>query len=241
MMDATMQFTIGSETSCTDGACGQVTRVVVDPVGEVLTHLVVEPARDQGAARLVPVELVDCADQEIRLRCTLAEFEALEFAQETQFFPGAEGDWGYEQGQMLSWPYYGIGMGGGVMIGNSVGVLGTSSGAAPQEIIHDRVPAGEIDVRRGDRVHATDGDIGRVRGLLVDLEDHHVTHVLLDEGHLWGRKEVAIPIGSVTGVEDGVHLSLTKDQVRDLPPVGTGVGRGEVRDDLPSVDLDPDE
>ena len=43
--------------------------------------------------------------------------------------------------------------------------------------------------------------------------------MLLQEGHLWGRKEVAIPISSVTGVEDGIRLSITKQQVEDLPPV----------------------
>jgi hypothetical protein len=47
-----------------------------------------------------------------------------------------------------------------------------------------------------------------------------VTHVLLQEGHLWGRKEVAIPITAVTAVGvDGVQLSTTKQQVQDLPPV----------------------
>jgi hypothetical protein len=43
--------------------------------------------------------------------------------------------------------------------------------------------------------------------------------VLLDEGHLWGQKMVAIPVGAVTSAGDGVRLSLTKDEVRDLPPV----------------------
>jgi len=68
-------------------------------------------------------------------------------------------------------------------------------------------------------VHATDGAIGRVRGLVVDPRDHHVTHVLLDEGHLWGKKRVSIPISAVKGIDDGVRLNLTKDEVRDLPPV----------------------
>jgi uncharacterized protein YrrD len=77
-----------------------------------------------------------------------------------------------------------------------------------------------VDVRRGDDVHATDGDIGRVQGLVIDPKDHHVTHVLLQEGHLWGKKEVAIPIGAVKEVAaDGVQLTLTRNQVRDLPPV----------------------
>jgi hypothetical protein len=46
-----------------------------------------------------------------------------------------------------------------------------------------------------------------------------VTHVLLDEGHLWGKKRVAIPISAVKDVKGGVRLNLTKDQVRDLPAV----------------------
>jgi sporulation protein YlmC with PRC-barrel domain len=68
-------------------------------------------------------------------------------------------------------------------------------------------------------VHAKDGAIGRVQGLVIDPADHHVTHVRLDEGHLWGQKRVAIPINAVRSVDDGVRLSLTKDEVRDLPPV----------------------
>jgi hypothetical protein len=68
---------------------------------------------------------------------------------------------------------------------------------------------------------AGDGDIGKVAGLVVDPSDHHVTHVLLDEGHLWGHKRVAIPIGAVAEVSaiDGVRVNLTKDEVRDLPAV----------------------
>jgi len=34
-----------------------------------------------------------------------------------------------------------------------------------------------------------------------------------------GQKRVAILIGAVTGVDDGVQLNLTKDEVGDLPPV----------------------
>ena len=46
-----------------------------------------------------------------------------------------------------------------------------------------------------------------------------MTHVLLEEGHLWGRKEVAIPISSVTRVDDVIRLTIDKQQVQDLPPV----------------------
>ena len=64
----------------------------------------------------------------------------------------------------------------------------------PQATTEDRVPEGEVEVRRGEHVHATDGEIGRVHGFVIDPTDHQLTHVLLDEGHLWGKKTVAIPI-----------------------------------------------
>ena len=92
-------------------------------------------------------------------------------------------------------------------------------------MIADRVPAGEVEVRRGEHVHATDGPIGQVQGLVIDPGDHHVTHVLLDEGHLWGKRRVAVPIGAVADFSDGVRLSLARDEVRDLPAAGPAPGQ----------------
>jgi sporulation protein YlmC with PRC-barrel domain len=219
-MSETTEFTIGSEVACSDGVCGELTRVVVDPVARALTHLVVEPTQRRGTGRLVPIDLVDSTAEEIRLRCTMSEFEALEDAEETRFLSGASGQWGYGQGQMLSLPYFGLGMGGMGMGGMGIGGMRVGGiDAGPQSVTYDRVPVGEVEVRRGEHVHATDGTIGRVQGLVIDPSDHHVTHVLLDEGHLWGQKRVAIPISAVKDVKDGVRLNLTKDQVRDLPPV----------------------
>ena len=221
-MSQTTRFNIGSEVACSDGVCGDLRRVVVDPVARALTHLVVEPRHQAGAGRLVPVDLVESTTDAIRLRCTIAEFEALENAEETQFLPGTGDEWGYGPQNTLALPYYSLGGTAGGPLGpigpiGSVGAVG--AGVGPQAFTHDRVPAGEVEVRRGEHVHATDGAIGRVRGLVIDPRDHHVTHVLLDEGHLWGQKRVAIPISAVTGVEDGVRLNLSKDDVRELPAI----------------------
>jgi len=35
---------------------------------------------------------------------------------------------------------------------------------------------------------------------------------------VWTRKDVAIPVGAVASFDDGIRLSLTSQQVRDLPP-----------------------
>jgi len=53
---------------------------------------------------------------------------------------------------------------------------------------------------------------------VVDAGTHRVSHVLLKEGHLFGHKQVAIPIAAVREVGDGVvTLSITKHEVGDLP------------------------
>jgi sporulation protein YlmC with PRC-barrel domain len=216
-MAETTPFTIGTDVSCSDGACGELSRVVVDPVARAVTHLVVEPKHEAGFGRLVPLDLVDATAAEIRLRCTLAEFEKLSPAEETKFIPGGSGNVDYGEGRILSWPYYGLGLEGGPMAASGMGVEMADVG---QTVIYDRIPLGEVSVSRGQPVHATDGHIGRVQGLVIDPRDHHVTHVLLQEGHLWGRKEVAIPISAVTGVDDdGIQLSIPKAGVQDLPPV----------------------
>ena len=79
-MANTTLFTIGADVSCTDGACGKVSGVVVDPAARAVTHLVVD--RDYQD-RLVPLALVEAATSGNRLRCTIAEFENLDPADTT--------------------------------------------------------------------------------------------------------------------------------------------------------------
>jgi len=231
-MSTVTEYIIGSEVAGSDGVCGDLRRVVVDPVARSITHLVVERRHQQGEGHLVPIDLVASAGDEIQLSCTMSEFQALEDAEERKLLPGADGEYGYTQDQMLSL-YPGLplgGMAGGVGMaglgeGNMGGVgIGAMGGMARGTgshaiVIADRIPVGDVELRRGEHVHATDGTIGRVQGVIVDTSDQHVTHVLLDEGHLWGQKRVAISIGAVTGVDDGVRLSLTKAEVGNLPPV----------------------
>lgn len=213
-MAETTQFTIGAEARCTDGVCGEVSRVVVNPVAGTVTHLVVEPKGRAGLGRLVPLDLVDTTSGDVRLNCTLTDFEHLDAAEETQFVPGSGGYAAYGPEQVSTWPYYGLTPGAELPGGVDLGVAGFSP-----TITYDRIPLGEVEVRRGDPVEATDGHIGHIQGLVVDPGDHHVTHVLLKEGHLWGRKEVAIPIKAVSRVGDTIRLNISKHEVQNLPPV----------------------
>jgi len=208
------QFAIGAKASCSDGSCGEVRRLIIDPAAETVTHLVVQPGHHKEAARLVPVDLVEATAGEVRLRCTRAEFDRLDRAEEDDVVEGV--GHGGLLGDGLAYDVSGEGY-APAGVGGLIDV-----GPAPVQrkvVLRDAVPSGEVQLRPGDSVHATDGHIGRVQGFLVDPDDHRVSHVLLEEGHLWGRKEVAIPLSAVTGIEDGIRLNITKQQVENLPPV----------------------
>jgi sporulation protein YlmC with PRC-barrel domain len=214
-MAATAQttFTIGAEAHCTDGACGHVSHVVVNPVARTVTHLVVDPGDHDGPGRLVPLDLIDATTGEIRLRCTLAEFKTLRAAEETEFMPGTGylGHPGYGPDQVHCQPLYALRL---------LGVVYDLGEPGPaREVPYDSVPLGEVETYRGETVYATDGEIGQVEGLVVEPSGHHVTHVLLQEGHMLGRKEVAIPIRAVTKLGGLIELGITRQQVKDLPPV----------------------
>jgi len=196
---------MGARVLATDGDCGELVRVIVNPVAQTLTHLVVHPRHHGGDNRLVPIDLVESVDEEhVRLRSTVAHFLALDDAEDAQFLPADTDVLGYGQHALL-WPYYSIAI--------------SPRHDHHERIASDRVPLGEVEVRRGDQVHAADGWIGSVQGLVIDPSDHHVTHILLQEGHVWGRKQVTIPIGAASRVADEIRVDLTKQQVEELPSV----------------------
>jgi sporulation protein YlmC with PRC-barrel domain len=207
---------IGAAASCSDGSCGHVSRIIVNPAARQVTHLVVDQKRRNGPGRLVPVDLVDATTGQLRLRCTLAEFEALQPAQETEVVPDLD-----PTGSQHC-PPPGVNF-LPVSPGALLRVRGSRRRQAPQKVTVDSVPFGEVDIRRELTVCATDGDIGQVQGLVVEPGDHQVTHVLLQEGPRWGRKEVAVPISAVTKIGTLlIHLGLSKHQLKHLPSAGTG-------------------
>ena len=130
--------------------------------------------------------------------------------------PADDPDWDVGVEDVLAMPYYYAGPG-------NVGQEGQASELAPMTVSYDRVPKGEVEVRRASAVISADGhSLGEVDGFVVDA-DKHITHFVLEHGHLWGRKEVTIPIGALARIEtDEVHIALSKDEVGALPALHVG-------------------
>ena len=158
-----MPFRIGADAGCTNGACGQVSRIIVNPVTREFTHLAVGPKHRHGPGRLVPADLVDAATGQIRLRCSLAEFQALRPAEETESVPSLDPT---EHAHARVRKQHGVG-------GIVWSVRDPDAPQAPQEVTVDSVPDGAIQVHRELTVCATDGDIGQVQGLVVEPGGHY--------------------------------------------------------------------
>jgi sporulation protein YlmC with PRC-barrel domain len=200
---------------------GELADIVIDPLEKRVTHLVVQPERGEGEARLVPIELAkgrDDEQREIELECTLDEAQGFESVHESAYLrlgaiPAEDPDWDVGVQDVLAMPYY-----PGLDVAAYPGGLDSHV-----TMSYDRVPKGEVEVRRASAVISADGhSLGDVDGFVVDA-DKHITHFVLERGHLWGRKEVTIPIGAVARVEsDAVHVALSKDEVGALPAVRVG-------------------
>jgi sporulation protein YlmC with PRC-barrel domain len=197
-----MDIPINAEVQCVDGPGGHSTCVILNPVTRRVTHLVVKEADFPHAERLVPVELVvESTPHQIHLRCNHDELARLERFTEVKFIQAEVPYEDYNWEEYRLWPY-----------------MLPEDEMVPIEI--ERIPPGELAVRRGADVRAKDGHVGRVDEFLVNVTDGHITHLVLREGHLWGQKDVTIPISEIERIEeDTVHLKLDKASVEALPSI----------------------
>ena len=198
-----MDIPLNAEVRCADGVCGRSTYVIVNPVNEQVTHLVVREGWVPHTEYMVPLDLViESTPDTIRLRCTKAELLSQEPFIDIEYIEGDLSGFPYEGDGFVMWPYN----------------MPEEDEAIPAEI--ERVPPGELAVRRGAHVAAADGRVGRLDEFLVDPVSGHITHLILRKGHLWGQKDVTIPVSEITRIEeDTLYLKLTRGQVEALPTI----------------------
>jgi hypothetical protein len=202
-----MEIPLQAQVECTDGVCGRSVYVLINPVIDQVTHLVVKEDASPYAEQIVPVDFVtDTTADTIRLHCSKAELEKMKPFVQTEFVQENVPDFsGYIGG------YYGMGS-----TYYEPYVTPEKTIFVPEET--QQVPLGELAVRRGTRIEATDGYVGKVDEFVVNPENGYITHMVMREGHLWGKKDVAIPLSAMGELrEDTVFLKLDKNQVESLP------------------------
>ncbi len=188
---------INAAVHATDGMCGHAVCLIVDPIREKVTHLVVEEDESPRIQRLVPIDLVHSARQEeIEIKCGIDQFKTMDTFVDQQFLPSNS-----HAASHRFWPY----------------VEPETPLDLPE---HQKIPAGEVALLRGTPVHATDGLIGRLDELMIDRKDGSITHLVLREGHLWGPKDISIPVAQIEKLNpEVIYLKLAKKDVEQLPEI----------------------
>jgi sporulation protein YlmC with PRC-barrel domain len=210
-----VQLKLDTQLRLADDAECRLRDVVVDPDRKTVTHLVVYPVHREHQSRLVPIaDIASEADGVLRLSCDRADFDHYPYVESTSFVGidepiTVEDGWEIGIERVLTLPGFSSELPeSGLPLDSLV------------EVAYDMIPEHTVEIRRESVVHLADGDrAGHVEGFVVDGKGS-VTHVVLRRGHLWGKRDIAIPIGAIKRIGlDEVLLRLTKDEVDALPHV----------------------
>jgi len=189
-----------AKVQCSDGVCGHSTSAIIHPIDFQLTHIVVDDTKlHSDPTRLVPIKYISSAsDGEVMLSCTKNELAAMKPFVSTDFV--------------------------GVSTSNnktSVSKTPVSSDDPNADAVQEEhIPQGELDIHSGTQIQATDDPVGALDEFVVDLESGAISHLISKEGHLWRKKDLAIPVSDIDSIiGDTVYLKLSKREAEALPPL----------------------
>ncbi len=198
-----MDIPINVDVLCAGELCGRSTCLIINPVNTHVTHLVVIENAFPYIERLVPTGIIlDFSANVIQLRCNKARLSDMEPFRETDFISAGrlESTLPYNM-PYLVWPY-------------------SRYEGAPVLLKRKHILADEVAIRRGTLVKAGDARIGKVDEFLVDPDNNIITHLILREGHLLGKRDIAIPVSEIDRIaDDVVYLKSGKERIAALPTV----------------------
>ncbi len=200
------ELPLDAKINSNDGHAGQSVAVTFNQESRAVSHIIVED--NNGHERLVPLSLVArSSHDEISLNSSEDALRSLPLFKVTEYVeraPQQSGDWAEEEGE---WE-------------DSVDVSSFERTDEPfgMPVIVERVPEGEVTLRRGTEIEATDGHVGHVEMLIIEPDSGQITHFVLKKGHLWGKKEVMVPLTAVSSFDyETVYLNVDKETVKNFP------------------------
>ncbi len=198
-----MEIPIKAKVFCRDEHCGHISCVVINPINDEVTHVVVEDDYYPYEERIVSVELIkETTSDSIDLSCDKDELSHMEDFIEHRYIHVDKVHGSYPARRHVYLPY------------------GWPIHEEFAEIKQERIPPGKVPFHLGAVVNAVDGTVGQVDEFLIDPESGHITHLIMRKDHLWGRTDKTIPVSEIDRVEeDTVFLKLDKAEIEALPEI----------------------
>jgi hypothetical protein len=215
----------------TDGLIGRVKDYYFDDESWVIRYLVVETAIASPRHKVLisPISIGQPNWSEKILPVSLSRAQV-------KSSPNIDTDKPVSrQHEMGYLDYYGYGMywGGGGLWG--AGIYPDELQAGLQKEVSNadarRHHGDDVHLRSGNEimryyVHARDGDIGHVQGLIVDERSWAIRYMIVNTSNWWlGHNVILSPqwIDQVDWAESHVSINLTRQAIKDSPPYEPGV------------------
>ncbi len=227
-------YTIGA----TDGAIGQVRDLYVDDEAWVVRYLVVETGGWLMGKKVLisPIAIgnADWTKRQLPVSITMEQVKnSPDFDSEMPVTRQHEADYSGYYDYPIYWGgagYWGGGMYPNLML-TSYGGYGTPQAMAQEarnartRAIAGRDEGADPHLRSceaitGYHLHASDGEIGHVCGMLVDDKTWAVQYLIVDTSNWWlGHKMLVAPewIEDVSWAQRTVSVGLTRQAVKDAP------------------------
>lgn len=194
---------LGASAECVDGRAGKVRALVLDPVANRVSMLVID----------VPVGLSHQSVLAPMSKVLATTFEHVELA--------------LNRSQLLMMdPYTSVRYVQTTLheeVLSSPSGLSTTFPSIVTEVIEDKVqdaltPPGHTVFGPGCEVFAVDGKAGTVAGVWIEDPDQTLAKLIVEHGHVWNRIRASIPMHAVAAIEgDTVKLALTKAELEATP------------------------
>ncbi|MCO6452156.1 MAG: PRC-barrel domain-containing protein [Caldilineales bacterium] len=196
------QIPVNANVECSDGFCGKVAALIVDPSSRQLTHIVViDKFGEHPDERLVEINQIEKTSHDsIHLRCSRAELLAM-----PSFLSHR-----YARVNKEDYEHY--------MAGEHEESYESGVWAERREVDVEAAPEDERVIHVGAKVEASDGPVGELDDLIIDEATGEITHFLIKQGHLWRKQDVTVPLTAIERVEgDTIYLKIDQAAMEALP------------------------
>jgi len=197
-----LNLCIDAQIQCTNGQCGKLAGVVMNPESRCITDLIVEKGFLLKHDRILPLSVMESATEEnVYLSINsneldqYPEYRVIEYEEPVT---GLE-----QQSTPIVTPY---------------GMQGALDPVVPmvKKKIREGI-GGQKVIERGMHVKSTDGTFGKVDHVLMNLESKEVTHLVVRRGMIFSD-HVVIPISMIEEVrEDSIFVTGTAEELEQLP------------------------
>ena len=200
-----LDLSFGAQVFCTDGKCGTLGKVAVDPATWQVTHVIVEEGFLLKKSRVFPFSSLErTAPGEIYLATHSGELQNYPVYREETVERVAPGQ--SESGTTAFWSE-GVPYG----VGPATPLLTIS------EKIRHGLPSNLVVVDRGTSVEGLEGNIGKLDHLRADAETGKLTELIVRHGVLLTSQRV-LPASLASAIsEDGIFVEVTAEEVEGLP------------------------